>query len=202
MTADLALDTPVIAILRAATAARFAEVTAVLHETGITTVEFTLNTPGALDAIRECAGAAHPVGAGTVLTARDAGRAIDAGAAYLITPVVVTEVIEEGRRSGVPVICGAFTLTEIHTAWTAGAAMVKVFPASVGGPGYIKSILAPLPDIPLVPTGGVGITDAKAYLDAGATALGIGSPLLGDACTGGDLEALRDRAAMLRDQVR
>lgn len=200
MTADhgLILDPPVIAILRAPTAARFAEVTAVLHDSGITAVEFTLNSPGALDAMRECAGSAHPVGAGTVLTAVDAARAVDAGAAYLITPTVCREVITEGLRMGVPVICGAFTPTEIHSAWQAGATMVKVFPASVGGPGYLKAIRGPLNEIPLVPTGGIGLADARAYLDAGAKALGMGSPLVGDACIGGDLDALRERASAVR----
>lgn len=200
MTADhgLILDPPVIAILRAPTAARFAEVTAVLHDSGITAVEFTLNSPGALDALRECAGSVHPVGAGTVLTAVDAARAVDAGAAYLITPTVCREVITEGLRMGVPVICGAFTPTEIHSAWQAGATMVKVFPASVGGPGYLKAIRGPLNEIPLVPTGGIGLAEARAYLDAGAKALGMGSPLVGDACIGGDLDALRERVSAVR----
>ncbi|WP_330253492.1 bifunctional 4-hydroxy-2-oxoglutarate aldolase/2-dehydro-3-deoxy-phosphogluconate aldolase [Nocardia sp. NBC_00565] len=198
MTTDHVLDPPVIAILRADTATRFAEVTATLHEAGITAVEFTLNTPGALDAIRECSGFAHPVGAGTVSTALDAARAVDAGAAYLITPTVCPEVIAEGRRLGVPVYCGAFTPTEIHSAWLAGATMVKVFPASVGGPGYVRAIRGPLPEIPLIPTGGIGLSDVRAYLDAGATALGMGAPLVGDACTGGDLDALRERAAAVR----
>ncbi|MFD6160113.1 bifunctional 4-hydroxy-2-oxoglutarate aldolase/2-dehydro-3-deoxy-phosphogluconate aldolase [Nocardia sp. NPDC060256] len=197
----LQLDTPVIAILRAPTATRFAEVTAVLHESGITAVEFTLTTAGALDALRDCADFAHPIGAGTVRTAEDASRAIDAGAAYLITPIVSDEVIDEGNRLSVPVISGAFTPTEIHHAWAAGSTMIKVFPASVGGPDYLRAIRAPLPEIPLVPTGGVALTDAKAYLAAGATALGIGSPLIGDACTGGDLNALRERIAVLREQL-
>ncbi|MFI6043987.1 bifunctional 4-hydroxy-2-oxoglutarate aldolase/2-dehydro-3-deoxy-phosphogluconate aldolase [Nocardia sp. NPDC051321] len=197
----LRLDTPVIAILRAPTAARFAEVTAVLHESGITAVEFTLTTDGALDALRDCAGFERPIGAGTVRTAEDARRAVDAGAAYLITPIVSDEVIQEGNRLSVPVISGAFTPTEIHHAWAAGSTMIKVFPASVGGPGYLRAIRAPLPEIPLVPTGGVALTDARAYLDAGATALGIGSPLIGDACTGGDLNALRDRIGALRAEL-
>lgn len=197
----LKLETPVIAILRAPTATRFAEVAAVLHESGITAVEFTLTSAGALEALRECAGFAHPIGAGTVLTAADATRAVDAGAAYLITPIVSAEVIEEGRRLQVPVISGALTPTEIHHAWAVGSTMVKVFPASVGGPDYLRAIRAPLPDIPLVPTGGVGLTEARAYLDAGATALGIGAPLIGDACAGGDLDALRERVSVLREQL-
>ncbi|MGW4118622.1 bifunctional 4-hydroxy-2-oxoglutarate aldolase/2-dehydro-3-deoxy-phosphogluconate aldolase [Nocardia sp. NPDC004711] len=194
-------EIPVIAILRAPSADRFVEVTAVLHESGVTAVEFTLTTARALDAVRECAGLAHPIGVGTVLTAKDAALAVEAGAAYLITPAVIEEVIVEGRRLGVPVVSGAFTPTEIHRAWTAGSAMVKVFPAAVGGPGYIKAVRAPLPDIPLVPTGGIGLGAVRAYLDAGAAALGIGSPLIGDACAGGDLDALRERVLLVRDQL-
>ncbi|WP_067538247.1 bifunctional 4-hydroxy-2-oxoglutarate aldolase/2-dehydro-3-deoxy-phosphogluconate aldolase [Nocardia crassostreae] len=194
-------DIPVIAILRAAKADRFAEVAAVLHESGITAVEFTLNTEGALDALRECAEFEHPIGAGTVLSAADAEHAVEAGAAYLITPVVSAEVIAQGRRLGVPVISGALTPTEIRQAWVEGSAMVKVFPIAVGGPEYIRAVHAPLPDIPLVPTGGVRLHEIRAYLDAGAAAVGIGSPLIGDACAGGDLDALRDRAAVVRDQL-
>src|SRR5689334_13600015 len=108
-TDPLNLDVPVIAILRAPTADRFPEVARVLHESGITAVEFTLNSAGALDAMRECAGFAHAVGAGTVLSAKDAALAVEAGAAYLITPAVIDEVIAEGRRLGVPVISGALT---------------------------------------------------------------------------------------------
>ncbi|WP_460718238.1 bifunctional 4-hydroxy-2-oxoglutarate aldolase/2-dehydro-3-deoxy-phosphogluconate aldolase [Nocardia heshunensis] len=197
----LRLAVPVIAILRAPKADRFAEVAAALHESGITAVEFTLNSAGALDAVRDCAGFAHRIGVGTVLTAKDAELAVAAGAAYLITPAVIEEVIAAGRQLGVPVISGAFTPTEIHRAWTAGSSMVKVFPANVGGPGYIRAVRGPLPEIPLVPTGGVGVGEARAYLDAGAAALGIGSPLIGDACAGGDLGALRERARLLRDQL-
>lgn len=197
----LTLDPPVIAILRAESATRFPEVAAVLHDAGVTAVEFTLTTPGALDALRECAGFAHPIGVGTVLTAADAARAVDAGAAYLITPSVETEVIAEGGRLGVPVLAGALTPTEIRRAWTAGATMVKVFPASVGGPAYIAAVRAPLPDVPLVPTGGIGVTDAAAYLAAGARAVGMGGPLLGDACSGGDLDALRERVRILLEAL-
>ncbi|WP_436495004.1 bifunctional 4-hydroxy-2-oxoglutarate aldolase/2-dehydro-3-deoxy-phosphogluconate aldolase [Actinokineospora sp. HUAS TT18] len=194
------IDPPVIAILRADSATRFAEVTATLRAAGVQAVEFTLSTPGALDALRECADLG--LGAGTVLTAADAARAVDAGARYLITPAVCAEVIAEGRRLGVPVYAGALTPSEILDAWTAGASMVKVFPASFGGPGYISAIRAPLPHIPLVPTGGIGVAEAKAYLDAGATAVGMGGPLVGDACVGGSLAALRERALELVEALR
>jgi len=197
---ELVLDPPVIAILRADSAARFAEVAATLLDAGVSAVEFTLSTPGALDALRECAGLGF--GAGTVLTPEAAAHAVDAGAAYLITPAVCADVIAEGSALGVPVIAGAFTPTEILAAWRAGATMVKVFPALVGGPDYVRAVRAPLPHIPLVPTGGVGIAEATAYLAAGATAVGMGSPLVGDACAGGSLAALRERAAELAELLR
>jgi 2-dehydro-3-deoxyphosphogluconate aldolase/(4S)-4-hydroxy-2-oxoglutarate aldolase len=193
---------PAVAILRASSAERFPAVIEVLTGAGIRAVELTFTTPGVLVAIE--AAAAHgyediALGAGTVLTAEDARRAVDAGAGYLISPTVSPEVLAEGHRLGVPVVPGAMTPTEILAAYTAGAAMVKVFPCGeIGGPGYIKALRGPLPNIPLLPTGGVRIETATEYLAAGAAAVGIGSPLQGDAASAdGDLSALRDRATRL-----
>ncbi|MFI9207940.1 bifunctional 4-hydroxy-2-oxoglutarate aldolase/2-dehydro-3-deoxy-phosphogluconate aldolase [Streptomyces sp. NPDC053253] len=196
---------PVIAILRSTSAARFAEVTDTLRASGVRAAEFTLTTPGVLDALREYAADAPPglaLGAGTVTTPAEATAAVEAGATYLITPTTCTEVIAEAIRLDVPVLPGAYTPTEILTAWRAGATMVKLFPAATGGPEYLRAVRAPLPDIPLVPTGGIGAADAPAYLAAGATALGVGSPLVGDACEGGSLAALADRAAAFLDGIR
>jgi len=192
----------VIAILRSATAARFGEVSDVLVEAGIRAVEFTFTAPDVTDAIRAYAArklADVALGAGTVTTVEQARRAVEAGATYLISPAVCRPVIEEGVRLGVPVVPGALSPTEILTAWRAGAEMVKVFPASTaGGPAYIKAIRGPLPDVPLVPTGGVDVANAPAYLAAGATAVGVGSPLVADACRpDADLDALAVRARNL-----
>ncbi|MGW0226770.1 bifunctional 4-hydroxy-2-oxoglutarate aldolase/2-dehydro-3-deoxy-phosphogluconate aldolase [Actinopolymorpha singaporensis] len=193
---------PAVAILRSASAARYTDVTDVLVDAGIRAVEFTFTAPDVADAIRSYA-ARKPtevaLGAGTVLTPEQAREAVDAGATYLISPAVCLDVIEEANRLGVPVLPGAATPTEILTAWRAGAAMVKVFPASaLGGPAYLKAIRGPLPDIPLVPTGGVDVDNAGAYLRAGAVAVGVGSPLVADACDpGGDLDALAQRARTL-----
>ncbi|WP_156325417.1 bifunctional 4-hydroxy-2-oxoglutarate aldolase/2-dehydro-3-deoxy-phosphogluconate aldolase [Nonomuraea sp. SBT364] len=192
---------PVIAIVRAATSRHLAAALGTLADGGVRAIEVTMTTPGAAEAIRWAArggidGVA--VGAGTVLTAGSAREAVDAGAGYLITPAVVPEVIEEGHRLGVPVLPGAYTPTEILRAWRAGADLVKVFPANAaGGPGYVKDVLAPLPEVPLVPTGGIRIEDVPAYLRAGARAVGMGSPLLGDACADGDMPALAARARRL-----
>lgn len=192
---------PVIAIIRAADSRHLDAALQTLAGAGVRAMEVTMTTPGAAEAIRWAAGGGLrgvAIGAGTVLDAAAARQAVAAGAGYLITPAVLPEVIEEGRRLGVPVLPGAFTPTEIVQAWRQGAAMVKVFPASAaGGPGYIKDVRAPLPQIPLVPTGGIRIEDVPGYLRAGARAVGIGSPLLGDACAGGDMAALAARAARL-----
>jgi 2-dehydro-3-deoxyphosphogluconate aldolase/(4S)-4-hydroxy-2-oxoglutarate aldolase len=191
----------VIAVLRAGDASRFVEVATVLAETGIANIEFTLSSEGAVDALRSYAArlpAGVALGAGTVLDAESADAAVDAGATYLISPALCLDVIERGRELGVPVIAGALTPSEILEAWRAGASAVKVFPAAeAGGPSYIAAVRAPLPHIPLVPTGGVTPDDAAAYLDAGALAVGLGGSLIGDAGSGGDLDGLRRRAEAL-----
>ncbi|MFC8790630.1 bifunctional 4-hydroxy-2-oxoglutarate aldolase/2-dehydro-3-deoxy-phosphogluconate aldolase [Streptomyces cinereoruber] len=192
--------TPVIAILRSRSADLFPAVAEALYAEGVRAVEFTLTTPRALDSLREFAqrlpeGLA--LGAGTVTTPYQAEKAVEAGARYLITPATSLPVIEEARRLGVPVLPGAFTPTEILAAWQGGATMVKLFPGALGGPSYVRAVRAPLPDVPLVPTGGISLDAAPSYLAAGATALGMGGPLVGDACEGGDLTALRERAARL-----
>jgi 2-dehydro-3-deoxyphosphogluconate aldolase/(4S)-4-hydroxy-2-oxoglutarate aldolase len=190
---------PVVAILRAADAGRFLEVGRVLYEAGVRAVELTLTSSGALEAfarLREELPSDALLGVGTVRSVGDAQRSVEAGATYLIAPDFRPEVAAWAVERGVPVVPGALTPTEIAAAWGAGATAVKVFPVSaVGGPAYVKAVRAPLPEVPLVPSGGVGIEDVGAYLAAGAVAVGIGSPLLGDAGDpGGDLEALGDRA--------
>jgi 2-dehydro-3-deoxyphosphogluconate aldolase / (4S)-4-hydroxy-2-oxoglutarate aldolase len=190
---------PVVAILRAADAGRFLEVARVLYEGGVRAIEVTLTSRGALEAFgrlrEELPGDALP-GVGTVRSVADAERAAGVGATYLVAPDLRPEVVGWAVERGLPVVPGALTPTEVAAAWTAGATAVKVFPVSaVGGPAYLKAVRAPLPEVPLVPTGGVGIDDIGAYLAAGAAAVGLGSPLLGDAGDpDGDLGALADRA--------
>jgi 2-dehydro-3-deoxyphosphogluconate aldolase/(4S)-4-hydroxy-2-oxoglutarate aldolase len=191
----------VVAVLRARDARGFQDVTAVLAEAGITCIEFTLSSEGAVDALRRAADALPDgvvLGAGTVVDAESASAAVDAGATFLISPALCLDVVERGTQLGVPVIPGALSPTEILEAWRAGAAAVKVFPASsVGGPSYLSAVRAPLPHVPLIPTGGVDASNAAAYLAAGALAVGVGGQLLGDAADGGDLDALRERADAL-----
>jgi 2-dehydro-3-deoxyphosphogluconate aldolase / (4S)-4-hydroxy-2-oxoglutarate aldolase len=190
---------PVVAILRAADAGRFLDAGRVLYEAGLRAIEVTLTSAGALEAFArlgdELPGDAE-LGVGTVRSADDARRAVEAGATYLVAPDFRPEVVAWAVARALPVVPGALTPTEIAAAWAAGATAVKVFPVSaVGGPAYLKAVRAPLPEVPLVPTGGVGLDDIGAYLAAGATAVGLGSPLLGDAGDpGGDLAALAGRA--------
>jgi 2-dehydro-3-deoxyphosphogluconate aldolase / (4S)-4-hydroxy-2-oxoglutarate aldolase len=190
---------PVVAILRAAEAERFLEVGRVLYQGGVRAIEVTLTSRGALEAfgrLREELPGDAVLGVGTVRSVEQAERAVAAGAAYLVAPEFRPEVVAWAVGRGVPVVPGALTPTEVAAAWGAGATAVKVFPVSaVGGAAYVKAVRAPLPEVPLVPTGGIGIGDVGAYLAAGAVAVGIGSPLLGDAGDpGGDLDGLAGRA--------
>ncbi len=168
----------------------------VLLEEGIRLVEVTLTTPGALatlTALRELAPSDAHVGAGTVLTERDVAAVADAGGQLIVTPAV-TPAVAEATRAGIPCVAGAFTPTEAYAAHVAGASVVKLFPASGGGPGYLRALRDPLPHIPFIAVGGVGISEAQAYLAAGAIGAGVGGPLVGDAASGGSLDALRARA--------
>jgi 2-dehydro-3-deoxyphosphogluconate aldolase/(4S)-4-hydroxy-2-oxoglutarate aldolase len=198
---------PVVAILRAADAERFLEVGRVLYEAGLRAVEVTLTSRGALEAfaqlVEELPGDAL-LGVGTVRSPDQAEEAVAAGATYLVAPDFRPQVVGWAAERGLAVVPGALTPTEVAAAWAAGATAVKVFPVSaVGGPAYVKAVRAPLPEVPLVPTGGVGIDDIGAYLAAGAAAVGLGSPLLGDAGDpGGDLAALADRARRAVAQAR
>ena len=190
--------TRVVAILRAENASRAEAVVDVLLQNGIRSLELTLTTTGALEVVERLAARVPDgmdLGVGTVLTADEVDRAVDAGARFVVAPSVDVAVIEAATRHGIASYPGAFTPTEIHNAWTAGASAVKLFPAGTLGPNYLKAVRAPLPDIPLVPTGGVAVEAVGAWLDAGATAVGLGSPLIGDALTpDGDLDALARRA--------
>ncbi|WP_329267037.1 bifunctional 4-hydroxy-2-oxoglutarate aldolase/2-dehydro-3-deoxy-phosphogluconate aldolase [Streptomyces sp. NBC_01451] len=168
-----------------------------LAEEGIAAVEVSLTTTDALTVIRQARAGLGPgalLGAGTVRSAEDAARAVDAGASYLVTPALV-----DGLEAyGVPVLMGALTPTEIEAALARGAAAIKLFPASFGGPGYLKALRDPFPEVSFVPVGGVDAQAARDYLDRGALAVGVGSPLVGDAADGGDLDRLRSRAAEFR----
>jgi 2-dehydro-3-deoxyphosphogluconate aldolase / (4S)-4-hydroxy-2-oxoglutarate aldolase len=190
--------TRVVAILRAENADRAEAVVDVLVAAGVRSLELTLTTKGALEVVERLAArvpADVEVGVGTVLTAQDVDRSVDAGATFVVSPSVDREVIAAALRRGVASYPGAFTPTEIAGAWQAGASAVKLFPAGSLGPGYLKAVRGPLPDIPVVPTGGIDTAAVGDWLAAGALAVGMGGPLIGDALSpDGDLRALAERA--------
>jgi 2-dehydro-3-deoxyphosphogluconate aldolase/(4S)-4-hydroxy-2-oxoglutarate aldolase len=147
---------------------------------GLCNIEVTMNSAGAEDLIRltaELVDGKGNVGAGTVTTLETLDRALAAGATFIVTPAVVPEVIKACVDRKIPVMPGAMTPTEILTAWRLGATMVKVFPADQLGPGHIKAVKAPFPEIPLMPTGGVTVETLPAFKKAGADAFGVGGPL-------------------------
>jgi 2-dehydro-3-deoxyphosphogluconate aldolase/(4S)-4-hydroxy-2-oxoglutarate aldolase len=148
---------------------------------GVRVVEITLDSDDALGAIERTRRRGDVnVLAGTVREAAEVDAAVAAGAGAIVAPGLSRSVLERAAALGVPAIPGALTPTEIETAWTAGAALVKLFPARLGGPRYVSDVLAPLAEVPLLVTGGVDATNARAYLDAGAVAVGVGSALGSD----------------------
>lgn len=192
---------PLIAILRSRSPHALAVTIDTLAEAGVETLEVTLPTPGAARAITE-ARMRHPhlvIGAGTVTTVEQVGEAQAAGATFLVSPNTDPAVLARAVEEGLPFLPGAYSPSEIALAWRLGAAAVKVFPARSLGPAFISDVHAPLPDIPLVAVGGVGLTDVRTYLDAGALAVGVGSPLLGDALEGGSQFELLQRARQFVD---
>lgn len=168
-----------------------------LVEEGVALVEVSLsgrNALGVISRARAALGPDAPLGAGTVLTERDAHDAHRAGADFIVTPAL-GEGVTAARELGLPVLAGVMTPTDIVTAQRLGATALKLFPAEqAGGPGYLRALRGPFPDLPFVPVGGVDTPAARAYLAAGALAVGVGSPLIGDAANGGSRTALRARA--------
>lgn len=195
---DRTASAKLIVVVRAADAADYDRVLDALLGAGIRSVELTLTTPGTIDRLPKLLaqfGDAADIGIGTVTDGLQLTAAVDAGAHYLVTPISDPELVDAANRSAVPIVPGGLTPTELFAAWRAGAAAVKVFPANQVGPGYVKDLRGPFPEIAVVPSGGVDLRNAVAWLAAGATAVSVGGPLLGDAVRGGDLGALRERAA-------
>ena len=185
--------TGVIPVVRAQSADEAASAIAAIQKGGVSVLEITMTVPGAVELIRNVARRATDalVGAGTVLDPKQARECIDAGARFVVSPALNVATIDACREAGIAVLPGALTPTEVVTAWNAGADLVKVFPANaLGGASYIKSLKAPLPQIALVPTGGVNLQTAKDFIKAGAAALGVGADLV-------DLAALRRGEAEL-----
>jgi 2-dehydro-3-deoxyphosphogluconate aldolase/(4S)-4-hydroxy-2-oxoglutarate aldolase len=192
-------DTGLIPVIRAESSDIAMRAIDAIREGGISVLEITMTVPGAIRIIEEVArrfGADAIVGAGTVLDSETARACMLAGAQFIVSPALDLEMISCCRRYSIPVMPGAMTPTEVVTAWKAGADFVKVFPANaVGGPSYIKALKAPLPQIQLVPTGGVSLKTAADFIKAGAAALGVGTDLVDtSAIRAGDAKLITGRA--------
>ncbi|MGK9220609.1 MULTISPECIES: bifunctional 4-hydroxy-2-oxoglutarate aldolase/2-dehydro-3-deoxy-phosphogluconate aldolase [unclassified Microbacterium] len=186
-----------IVVMRASAAEEYDRVLDVLLGAGVRSVELTLTTPGTIErlpALRERYGDVADLGVGTVVDREQLRRAAEAGADYIVTPITSSALLAEAARVRVPFVPGGLTPTELESSWSAGASAVKIFPAGQVGAGYVKDLRGPFPDMQVVPSGGVDRDSAAAWLRAGAVAVSVGGPLLGDALRGGDLGALRARA--------
>ena len=201
------LSEKVIAIVRLDSGEKLVNVAEALKGGGISVIEFTCSTPGALDMLKEGSarfGQDVLLGAGTVLDPETARAAILAGAEFIVAPTINLETIAMCKRYGKPVVAGAMTPTEMMTVWEAGAELIKVFPASnIGGPDYIKAVLAPLPQLRLVPTGGVSADNAAQYLKMGAAAVAVGGNLVDKkAVANGDWDVISAEAQRLVAAIR
>jgi 2-dehydro-3-deoxyphosphogluconate aldolase/(4S)-4-hydroxy-2-oxoglutarate aldolase len=180
-TLERILGGALVAVVRAPDPTGLVDVVRALADGGVTAAEVTLTVPNALDVLKAAKAALGDrvvLGVGTVLDPESAWAAIDAGAAFVVAPTVDLDVVRLCRQRDAVVMPGAFTPTEIYAAWRAGADIVKVFPADAVGPAFFKAMRGPLPQIKLMPTGGVDLTNAAAFLKAGAACLGVGGRLV------------------------
>lgn len=200
-TVDLVERTGVVAIIRVKKASQVGSLIDALRHGGVRTLEITMTVPGAVDLIREFAPTLPDdfrLGAGTVTDAATAEACIAAGATFIVSPVFQREVLDVCRHHDTPMFPGCFSPTEIFSAWQAGADVVKVFPATSLGPTFFKDVRGPLPQIKMMPTGGVSIDNAGDWIKAGAVAVGVGSALLDPAAlAAGDFARITADAARL-----
>jgi 2-dehydro-3-deoxyphosphogluconate aldolase / (4S)-4-hydroxy-2-oxoglutarate aldolase len=168
-----------------------------LDSSGVRLLEVTADTPGALDAVRRSVESGRTVGVGTVTSAEQVRRCADAGARFVVSPGLLDEVVATAIELGIDPIPGALTPTEILRALRLGAPAVKVFPASLGGPAYLRALRGPFPDVPFVPTGGIRIEHVISYLEAGAACVGLGSEIVGrtSPTSAADFDRIAERAA-------
>ena len=200
-------DIGIVPVVRAASSDEAMRAIDAIKEGGISVLEITMTVPGAVRVIEEVCkryGKDATVGAGTVLDPETARICMLSGAQFIVSPALNLDTIAMCRRYGVPIMPGALTPTEVITAWTAGADFVKVFPAgSVGGAGYIKNLLGPLPQVKIVPTGGVSLKTAADFIKAGARALGVGTDLVDvKAIRAGEAHVVTERAKQFVEIVR
>jgi 2-dehydro-3-deoxyphosphogluconate aldolase/(4S)-4-hydroxy-2-oxoglutarate aldolase len=202
---ELIQQTGVIAIMRADSSDQLLRAADAIREGGVCVIEVTMTTPGALTIVEQAAsryGQDVLFGVGSVLDGESARAAILAGAQFVVSPSFKPALVEICRRYSIPVMPGAYTPTEVLTAWESGADMVKVFPASFGGPALIKALKAPLPQVELVPVGGVNLETAADFVRAGVAAVGVGSALINQKLLeAGDWAALTERASRFIEEV-
>ena len=195
---DLVRQTKIIAIMRAKQSSQMLQAAEAIQAGGVRVIEVTMTTPGALELITEATqqfGDAVLFGAGSVLDAETARLAILAGAGFIVAPTLSLPVIQMCNRYSIPVMPGCYTPTECLAAWEAGADMIKLFPADVGGPDFVKAILAPMPQLEIVPVGGVTVDNVDEFIKKGATAVGVGSSLINQTLVEqGDFAELTRRA--------
>jgi 2-dehydro-3-deoxyphosphogluconate aldolase / (4S)-4-hydroxy-2-oxoglutarate aldolase len=196
----------IVAVIRLKEPDKLRAVVEAISQGGVRALEVTMTVPGAVDLIRQLSPtmpAGFILGAGTVLDAETASRVIDAGAQFVVSPVFRTSVIDRCHAANVPAMPGCFSPSEILDAWDAGADVVKVFPATALGPTYLKDIRGPLPQVKLMPTGGVTLDNAGDWIRAGAVAVGVGTALLeAKAIAGGDYATLRANAERIVANVK
>ncbi len=199
------IDAGAVAVIRLSDPGKLVKVAEAIYQGGVSGIEITMTVPNAIgviaDASREI-GKYMNVGVGSVLDAETAQKAIDAGAKYVVSPIFKREIVDVAHKNGVPAMPGAFTPTEIQTAYESGADIVKVFPADVVGMAFFKGVLAPMPHLKLMPTGGVTLTNAGDWLKAGACAVGVGSALLDKkAIAAENYKVLTDNAKILMESI-
>lgn len=206
-TVQALVDAGAIAVIRMSDSEQLMRTIEAIRAGGITAIEITMTTPGALGVIEDAATAFADddtvlIGAGSVLDAPTAQQVINAGARYVVSPITSPEMIETCHRYDIPALPGAFTPTEVSHAHELGADIVKVFPASTVGPGFFSALKGPLPHVKLMPTGGVSLTNAGDWIEAGACAVGVGSALLDkQAIAEDDYETLTENARTLQQSI-
>lgn len=186
-----------VVVIRGERAEDYVPVIDTMVEAGVRSFELTLTTPGTfavLPGLVERYGAAADLGIGTVTRPDEVDAAVDGGAHYLVTPVSNLAVVDRALERDIAIVPGGLTPTELFTTWDRGVSAVKVFPANHVGTDYLKDLRGPFPDLTVIPSGGVDLEAARAWLSAGAAAVSVGGPLLGDSLKGGELDALAARA--------
>lgn len=198
-------EAPVVGIVRGIPLEKVLKIAQVYVESGLTTIEITMNTEGATEIITVLRNR-YPqlnVGAGTVCSLLDLTKAVNAGAQFIVTPIIDAEIIRKSVELNIPIFPGAYTPTEIHNAWKLGASAVKIFPATQLGTQYIKDIAAPLNKIKLLPTGGVSVSNINSFFQSGAIGVGMGSSLFDKKMVDEEnFEGLKKHFVKIKNQIK